>query len=175
MLLRHTGTCTTGKTVDFLGRRITNKGDHFLKSHSTAVRPTTYYKKPTYSKQHLQLHQEQQLQHLHLHKMSYSTSKNTDENWAGCHVTRKSTTGFVIQLLGTTVRFGYRTQAVVAPSSAESEFYAIGTRATEALHLKNFLGELLQTKSISRCTRTARPAKVWLHASASPKKPSTLN
>ena len=30
MLLRHTGTCTTGKTVDFLGRRITNKGDHFF-------------------------------------------------------------------------------------------------------------------------------------------------
>ena len=87
MLPRHTGTCTTGKTVDFLGRRITNKGDHFLKSHSTAVRPTTYYKKPTYSKQHLQLHQEQQLQHLHLHKMSYSTSKNTDENWAGCDPT----------------------------------------------------------------------------------------
>ena len=29
MLLRPTGTCTTGETVDFLGRRITNKGDHF--------------------------------------------------------------------------------------------------------------------------------------------------
>ena len=31
-------------------------------------------------------------------------------------------------------------------SSAESEFYAIGTGATEALHLKNFLGEILHNK-----------------------------
>ena len=29
MLLRPTGTCTPGKSVDFLGRRITNKGDNF--------------------------------------------------------------------------------------------------------------------------------------------------
>ena len=29
MLLRHTGTCTTNNTIDFLGRKITNKGDHF--------------------------------------------------------------------------------------------------------------------------------------------------
>eukprot|EP00435_Cladocopium_sp_Y103_P022025 s349_g5.t1 len=29
MLLRHTGTCTPNKTVDFLGRKIANKGDHF--------------------------------------------------------------------------------------------------------------------------------------------------
>jgi len=41
------------------------------------------------------------------------------------------------------VHFGSGTQAVVALSSAESEFYAIGTGATEALHLKNFLGEIL--------------------------------
>ena len=44
------------------------------------------------------------------------------------------------------MHFGSRTQAVVALSSAESEFYAIGTGATEALHLKNFLGEILTNK-----------------------------
>ena len=70
----------------------------------------------------------------------------TDADWAGCQVTRKSTSGFVIQFLGTTVHFGSRTQSVVALSSAESEFYAIGTGATEALHLKNFLGEILHNK-----------------------------
>ena len=69
-----------------------------------------------------------------------------DADWAGCHLTRESTTGFVIQFLGATVPFGSRTQAVVALSSAESEFYAIGTRATEALHLKNFHGEVLTSK-----------------------------
>ena len=65
----------------------------------------------------------------------------TDADWAGCPSTRKSTTGFVVQVAGATVHFGARTQAVVALSSAESELYAIGTGATEALHVRNFLLE----------------------------------
>ena len=39
---------------------------------------------------------------------------NTDSDWAGWHSTQKSTTGFAIQVLGTTVHFGSRTQATVA-------------------------------------------------------------
>ena len=74
---------------------------------------------------------------------------NTDSDWAGCHSTRKSTTGFAIQVLGTTVHFGSRTQATVALSSAESEFYAIGTATTEALFLKNFLQEILGNRKIN--------------------------
>ena len=62
----------------------------------------------------------------------------TDADWAGSPATRKSTSGFVVQVAGTTVHFGARTQAVVALSSAESELYAIGTGATEALHVRNF-------------------------------------
>ena len=61
----------------------------------------------------------------------------TDADWAGCPATRKSTTGFVIQAAGNTVHFGSRTQSVVGLSSAKSELYAIGTGATEALHVKN--------------------------------------
>lgn len=74
---------------------------------------------------------------------------STDSDWAGCHSTRKSTTGFAIQVLGTTVHFGSRTQATVALSSAESEFYAIGTATTEALFLKNFLQEILGNRKIN--------------------------
>ena len=74
---------------------------------------------------------------------------STDSDWAGCHSTRKSTTGFAIQVLGTTVHFGSRTQATVALSSAESEFYAIGTATTEALILKNFLQESLGNRKIN--------------------------
>ena len=74
---------------------------------------------------------------------------NTDSDWAGCHSTRKSTTGFAIQVLGTTVHFGSRTQATVALSSAESEFYAIGTATTEALFLKNFLQKILGNRKIN--------------------------
>ena len=224
MLLRHTGTCTTGKTVDFLGRRITNKGDHFeislndsytndilqeanLLKATPAVTPgaTTSTSTPeqeelldkqehaqyrrlvgklqwlSYTRpdlsfavkelarslQQTTVRDKQRLRHCLRYLAGTSnrkfviqptirlTSTNkepldlnvyTDADWAGCHVTRKSTTGFVIQFLGTTVHFGSRTQAVVALSSAESEFYAIGTGATEALHLKNFLGEILTNK-----------------------------
>ena len=65
-----------------------------------------------------------------------------DADWAGDPVTRKSTSGFAIYILGTCVHFGSRTQQTVALSSAESELYAIGTGAIEALHLRNFLKEL---------------------------------
>ena len=73
----------------------------------------------------------------------------TDADWAGCPATRKSTTGFVIQVAGNTVHFGSRTQSVVALSSAESELYAIGTGATEALHVKNFLQEATSNMKIT--------------------------
>ena len=62
-----------------------------LKFHSTTATPTTYYKKPTYSRRHQQLHQEQQLPRPHLNKRSYSTSRNmpnTDawsESYNGFH------------------------------------------------------------------------------------------
>ena len=66
---------------------------------------------------------------------------HVDADWAGCPTTRRSTTGFCIFLLGTCVHYGSRTQATVALSSAESELYAIGTGATESLHLVHFLKE----------------------------------
>jgi predicted ATPase len=46
-------------------------------------------------------------------------------------------------LLGATIHFGSRTQAVVALSSAESELYAIGTAAQEVLHAMNFIKEAM--------------------------------
>ena len=98
----------------------------------------------------------------------------TDADWAGCPATRKSTTGFVIQVAGNTVHFGSRTQSVVALSSAESELYAIGTGATEALHVKNFLQEAQATsRSQQGFTRTARPASRSRQGSAAARKQST--
>jgi hypothetical protein len=49
-------------------------------------------------------------------------------------------------MMGSVVQFGSRTQAVVALSSAESELYAIGTGAQEALHIANFIKEATTTK-----------------------------
>eukprot|EP00438_Fugacium_kawagutii_P020509 Skav212686 [mRNA] locus=scaffold1930:133681:135171:+ [translate_table: standard] len=64
-----------------------------------------------------------------------------DSDWAGCASTRKSTSGFIIQFCGATIHFGSRTQSVVALSSAEAEFYAIGTGCQEALFIRNFIKE----------------------------------
>ena len=72
-----------------------------------------------------------------------------DSGWAGCHQTRRITTGFVIELLGTCIHFGSITQAVVALSLAEAEFYAIGTGAQEALYIRNFIMEALNTKRLN--------------------------
>ena len=72
-----------------------------------------------------------------------------DSDWAGCPTTRRSTTGFLITLLGTTINYGSRTQATIALSSAEAELYAINTGATEALHIRSLLIELLSINKIN--------------------------
>ena len=82
-------------------------------------------------------------------KMPLDSEVYTDANWASCETTRKSTTGFSIHFLGANIHFGSRTQATVALSSAESELYAIGTAATEALHIRNFLSEAFTTRKIN--------------------------
>ena len=61
-----------------------------------------------------------------------------DSDWAGCHTTRKSTSGLVLQLFGTTLLTASRTQATIALSSGEAELYAIGTGVAEALYVRNF-------------------------------------
>ena len=63
-----------------------------------------------------------------------------DADWAGCPSARKSTSGFVVTMMGSVVQFGTRTQAV------ESELYAIGTGAQEGLHIANFIKEATTTK-----------------------------
>ena len=72
-----------------------------------------------------------------------------DSDWAGCPETRRSTTGFLITLLGATINYGSRTQATIALSSAEAELYAINTGATEALHLRNLLMELFNVQKVN--------------------------
>ena len=64
-----------------------------------------------------------------------------DSDWAGCAETRKSTSGVIIQLLGSSVTAISRTQSTRALSSGEAEMYAVGTGMCEGLHLRNFLLE----------------------------------
>ena len=72
-----------------------------------------------------------------------------DSDWAGCHKTRKSTSGVVVSLLGTTIYTCSRTQATVALSSGEAELYAIGLGVQEALFVKSILLEAGLAKTIN--------------------------
>ena len=64
-----------------------------------------------------------------------------DSVWAGCTITRKSTSGVIIYLLGAVAHFSSKTQSIQALSSGEAELYAMGSAASECLHVRNVLLE----------------------------------
>ena len=231
MLLRATGEASPGNTVSFLGRRITNKGDHFdislddeyvdnifhemklNKCNPPTTAGSTTGKAIIEDEQLLDQQEHQQwsinnfddlsenyngwhtpgqtsaTQRKNLQEFQQPTIKDqkkvwhlvrypagtkdykfsirptiklydktpqqpdlniyVDSDWAGCHQTRRSTTGSVTELLGTCIHLGSETQGVVALSSAEAEFYAISTGAQEALYVRNFIMEALHTKRVN--------------------------
>ena len=57
----------------------------------------------------------------------------SDSNWAGCHDTRKSTSGASIMHGSHLVKAYSRTQSNIALSSGEAEFYALVSGSSEAL------------------------------------------
>ena len=63
-------------------------------------------------------------------------SAYTDSNWAGCRLTRKSTSGAAFLHGKHLVKACSRTQSNIALSSAEAELYATVSAASEALGLK---------------------------------------
>ncbi len=68
---------------------------------------------------------------------SYSNS-----DWAGDHVTRKSTSGFIFMLNGGPVSWCSKRQATVALSSTEAEYVALTLAAKEATWLRLLLTEV---------------------------------
>ena len=227
LLLRPTGEASPGKSINFLGRRITNNGDSFdmtlepsyvdnilketeMASCNSANTPGTSALKANIDDDELLstgqhkafrrivgklqwlayicpdmayaikelprciqqpcIRDQRKLKHLIRYlagtkhytfniKPSLRIDKNynnpldlnifVDSDWAGCASTRKSTSGFIIQFCGTTIHYGSRTQSVVALSSAEAEFYAIGTGCQEALFIRNFIKEAFQHNKLN--------------------------
>ena len=62
-------------------------------------------------------------------------------DWAGCRTTRKSTSGGVLCLLACPFHHYARTQQTIATSSAESDFFSMGTGTSDGLGVVNFLHE----------------------------------
>ncbi|KAL9266778.1 Retrovirus-related Pol polyprotein from transposon TNT 1-94-like protein, partial [Drosera capensis] len=82
-------------------------------------------------------------------KTSLRFSKNdvvlegySDADLGGCSDTRKSTTGFVFTVGGTTVSWMSRLQKSVALSTTEAEYMALSEAGKEMIWLKNLLEEL---------------------------------
>ena len=72
----------------------------------------------------------------------------SDANWAGCVKSRKSTSGGVIKIGEHLIRSWSKTQATIALSSAESEFYATLKACQEALGMSALATELNMTLGI---------------------------
>ena len=66
----------------------------------------------------------------------------TDTDFAGCKVTRRSTSGGVVMMGGHCVKTYSKTQESIALSSGESEFYGIVQAACHGLGIKGVLEDL---------------------------------
>ena len=71
----------------------------------------------------------------------------TDGDWSGTAVTCKSTSAGAVQLGSHTIEKWSVNQQVVSLSSAESEFYAMGSGCARGLTVKHVLQEILHTVS----------------------------
>jgi hypothetical protein len=65
-----------------------------------------------------------------------------DADWAGCHDTRRSTTGYVFKINGSAITWSSKRQQTVASSTVEAEYIAMAEAAREAIWLRNLLREL---------------------------------
>ena len=66
----------------------------------------------------------------------------TDSNWAGCLRTRRSTSGGIVVLDGGALKSWSSTQATVALSSGEAEYYALVKGAAEGLGIQALMKDL---------------------------------
>jgi hypothetical protein len=66
----------------------------------------------------------------------------SDSDWAGCRRTRRSTSGGVVSIGSHCLKTWSSTQAPIALSSAEAEYYAMAEAATRGVGLRSMLQEL---------------------------------
>ena len=72
----------------------------------------------------------------------------TDANWAGCKVSRKSTTSYMVFLNGSLLVSSCKLQSSIALSSAESELYASCSGIAEMQHVGSLLKFLVGANEV---------------------------
>ena len=80
----------------------------------------------------------------------------SDSDWAGCLRTRRSTSGGVAAINGTAAKSCSSTQATIAQSSGEAEYYAMARAAAEGLGMKSLMEDLGYEANV----------RVWVDSSA---------
>ena len=75
-----------------------------------------------------------------------------DTDFAGCKRTRKSTTGGVVQLGNHTLKTWSLTQAVIALSSGEAEYYGLVKDASFGIGIRNMLADFGVTTQVELLT-----------------------
>ena len=66
----------------------------------------------------------------------------TDSDWAGGRTSRKSTSGGAIMIGQHCLKTWFKTQAIIAKSSAEAELYGVVRGATESLGMSTLIKDL---------------------------------
>jgi len=75
-----------------------------------------------------------------------------DSDWAGDHITRRSTSGNVVMLAGGAVTWVSRKQKTVAQSSTEAEYISMSDTCRQLVWIQSLLGELnMPIKSMDLC------------------------
>ncbi|XP_038698058.1 uncharacterized mitochondrial protein AtMg00810-like [Tripterygium wilfordii] len=89
-----------------------------------------------------------------------------DSDWAGCPITRRSTTGYCVFLENSLISWGTKRQKTVSLSSAEAEYRAMAGTCCEITWLRALLRDLflpLSGPSVMHCDNQAA-----LHIAANP-------
>nr|GEU90477.1 ribonuclease H-like domain-containing protein [Tanacetum cinerariifolium] len=80
---------------------------------------------------------------LHLYVSSTSQlTAYTDADWAGCHVTRRSTFGYYVFLGDNLLSWSAKRQVTLSRSSAEAEYRGVANIVAETVWIQNLLLEL---------------------------------
>ena len=66
----------------------------------------------------------------------------SDADWAGCLDTRRSTSGYVFKVGGSTISWNSKKQITVAKSTTEAEYVALSAAAQEAVWLRRLFSEI---------------------------------